>query len=96
MLASTIREYGSTDKPSYVRTHAHMHPRRVRAHNTHRSQHICEIWNLTNFMKDEKLVDLNKVKLKCIPEDGIDEDEQPVFFDWEYECIKCHWCSSFN
>ena len=30
-------------------------------------------------MQDEKLVDLNKVKLKCIPEHGIDEDEQPVF-----------------
>ena len=41
MLASTIREYGSTDKPSYARTHAHMHPRRIRAHNIHRSQHIC-------------------------------------------------------
>ena len=41
-------------------------------------------------------MDLNKVKLKCIPEDGIGEDEQPVFFDWEYECIKCHWYSSFK
>ena len=47
-------------------------------------------------MQDEKLVDLNKVKLKCIPEDGIDEDEQAGFFDWEYECIKCHWGSSFK
>ena len=47
-------------------------------------------------MQDEKLVDLNKVMLKCIPEDGIDEDEQPLFIDCEYECIKCHWCSSFK
>ena len=59
-----------------------MHPRRVHAHNTHRSQHIVHKVNSgisSNFIQDEKLVDLNKVMLKCIPEDGIDEDERPVF-----------------
>lgn len=30
---------------------------------------------------------------KCIKEDGIGEDDQPLYIDTETESIKCHWCA---
>ena len=81
MLASTIREYGSTDKPSCARTHACTRAAYVHTIHITRNTFVHKVNSgiSSNFMQDEKLVDLNKVMLKCIPEDGIDEDEQPVF-----------------
>ena len=39
---------------------------------------------------------LEKVLTKCNREEGLDDDDQPVYIDWELETILCRWCSSFK
>ena len=42
------------------------------------------------------LICLDKILEKCIKEESIDKEDQPLFIDDENECIKCHWCSLFK
>ena len=39
---------------------------------------------------------LDKVLEKCIQEDSIDKEDQPLYIDDETECIKCRWCGLFK
>ena len=39
---------------------------------------------------------LDKILEKCIKEESIDKEYQPLFIDDENERIKCHWCSLFK
>ena len=44
-------------------------------------------------MQEDKPVDLSKILSKCVTEDGIDDaNEQPLYIDYERECIACRWC----
>ena len=39
---------------------------------------------------------LDEVLKKCLKEEGIQEDDQPLYIDTETESIKCHWCTLFK
>ena len=39
---------------------------------------------------------LAKVLLKRKQEDGLEEEDQPLFTDWHDESIKCRWCGLFK
>lgn len=40
-------------------------------------------------------VPLDKILMKCNKEE-VDEEEQPIYINWEEETIKCKWCSLFK
>lgn len=43
--------------------------------------------------QEDKPVDLSKILSICVTEDGIDDaNEQPLYIDYERECIACRWC----
>jgi len=39
---------------------------------------------------------LDKILEKCMKEENIDNEDQPLYIDDENECIKCQWCSLFK
>ena len=41
-------------------------------------------------------VDFHKIISKCRREEGIEEDEQPLYIDHQSNTIRCKWCSIFK
>jgi len=43
-----------------------------------------------------KPICLEGILSKCRKEDGLAEDNQPLYIDMESESIKCKWCANFK
>ena len=39
---------------------------------------------------------LQDILSKCKKEEGLENDDQPLYVDWDHEVVKCGWCCHFK